>query len=56
MGPVHYNDNGDRQPEYWLWGITEHGDSFEIMAEINVTETTVLVSTMQLSFELVNAA
>ena len=56
MGPVNFNGNGDRQPEYWLWGITEDGDSFEVMADIKVTEIPKLVSTTQLSFELVNGA
>ena len=44
-GHVAYDTNGERQPHYWMWDLSEQDETFEMMTEIKVTEKTTLVST-----------
>ena len=56
MGPVEFDGNADRLPGFWLWGIGEHGDSFQLMAEIHINAIQGNVSTKTRNIELVNVA
>ena len=45
-GHVAYNTNGDRQPDFWLWGLEEEDGTFQMIAEIiKVAGITTVVST-----------
>ena len=37
-GNVRFDDNGDRHPNYWLWGLGPHSEKFEFIADIRVNE------------------
>ena len=56
MGHVEFDGNADRLPGFWLWGIGERGDSFQLMAEIHINALQGHVSTMTRNVELVNVA
>ena len=49
-GRVEYDEKGDRQPYYWLWGLGANNDTFELMADIRVNSVGEHVS--QLIFEM----
>ena len=46
-GTVVLDENADRQPDYWLWGLEPFNDEFTMLADILVKETPKLVSTLQ---------
>ena len=43
-GRVQYDSNADRVTDYWVWGIAEHGDKFEVIADVSDSDTVELVS------------
>ena len=43
-GRVQYDSNFDRVTDYWMWGIAEHGDKFEVVADVKDNKMVELVS------------